>query len=161
MTRYNKSIAPVAVFLGASLGLGTLPAVAGSSSASSASDSVATSVGSVSGSFQKSSDSSSKTTNVAAGDYRLVEVAMVAERPGTARLKLQALAAPAVAADAEFFLYLPQATVAGSGLAAGQVVSARPRPYGVEFAGGPAREAFFLVLADDWYRELKSERVTL
>jgi hypothetical protein len=163
MNRISKSTLHVALSLGASLGIGVLPAVAASSAASSASESVATSVGSVSGSFQKSSDSSSKTTNVAAGDYRIVEVVAVAERPGTARLKLQALATPAEgsAADAEFYLYLPQVTVAGSGLAADQVVSARQRPYGVEFAAGPAREAFFLVLADDWYRELKSERVTL
>ncbi len=138
-------------------GLNAPPVVAASSAASSASESVGVSIGSLSGSVQKSSDSSSRTTQVATGDYRIVEVTQVADKPGVLRLTLQALAPPA---DGEFFLYLPQATVADSRLAAGQTVGARQRPYGLEFSGGPAGAPFFLVLADDWYRELKSERVT-
>lgn len=137
-----------------------LPAAqAASSTASSASDSVSTSVGSVSNSIRKSSDSSSKDDKTAQGDYRVEEVAAVEERPGLVRLKLQALAQPG--ADGELYLYLPPAAVADGRVAAGTVVTASPRPYGVEFARADTRAAFFLVLADEWYRELASNRVTL
>ena len=40
-------------------------------------------------------------------------------------------------------------------------MTARSRPYGTEFAYGPAHQAFFLVLADDWYRELQANAVQL
>ena len=51
-----------------------------------------------------------------------------------------------------------------AGLAQGGVVTARPRPYGTEFAyaaAGAAKQAFYLVLADDWYRELQTRPVQL
>ena len=73
------------------------PCLAASSTSSAVSDSVGTSVGSLSGSIQRSSDSS-RTTTVADGDYRVVEVAAVAERPGQLRLTLQPVADPAGAA---------------------------------------------------------------
>ena len=134
------------------------PAVAASSAASSASDSVATSVGSCSGSIQQSSASSSKTTGVAAGDYKLIETAQVAGRPGVMRLRLQPVDGRA---DGGFDLLLPEAVVAQARLAVGATVSARERPYGLEFAQGEPREAFFLVLADAWYRELQTTAVVL
>mgnify|MGYP006992421022 CR=1 FL=1 len=137
----------------------TLPAWAASSTASSASESVSTSVGSVSTSFRKSSDSSSKDDKVAQGDYRVEEVAAVDERPGLVRLKLQALAQ--AGEDGVLYLYLPPAAAAQGGVAPGAVVTANPRPYGVEFARADNRAAFFLVLADEWYRELASNPVTL
>ena len=136
-----------------------MPSMAASSTASSASDSVTTSVGSISGSIQRSSDSSSKTTDVAEGDYKIIDVAAVAERPGTVRMKLQALADRG--ADGEFFLYLPQEVVDQAHLAQGGVVTARQRPYGLEFAHGQPQQAFFLVLSDDWYRELQTTAVVL
>lgn len=145
--------------LAVSLSLAATPCLAASSTSSAVSDSVGASVGSVSGSLQRSSDSS-RTTTVADGDYRVVEVAAVADRPGQLRLTLQAVAADA-AADAGFFLVLPAEVVERSRLGTGAVVSARQRPYGVEFAQGPQRQAFFLVLADDWYRELQTRAVTL
>ena len=37
---------------------------------------------------------------------------------------------------------------------AGEVIQARHRPYGLQFARGPQADAFFLVLADNWNREL-------
>ena len=46
-------------------------------------------------------------------------------------------------------------------MAAGQIVAARQRPYGVEFAKGDTGKAFFLVLHDAWYRELQSNAVVL
>jgi hypothetical protein len=136
-----------------------LPAWATSSAASSASDSITTSVGSVSGSLQTSSNGSSKTTGVAEGDYKITDVAVAEGRPGTVRVKLQALAD--AGADAELLLYLPQETAARAGLAPGGTVAARQRPYGVEFAQGQPRQAFFLVLKDEWYRELQTTAVVL
>lgn len=158
MTLIPPRLACIALLWGAT----TLHALAASSAASSASDSVTTSVGSVSGSIQRSSASSSNTTGVADGDYRIIEVATVAERPGLVRLTLRALAGPAVEqAEGEFFLFVPDTVAADSRLAQGGVISARQRPYGVEFAQGEAREAFFLVLTDAWYRELQTTPVVL
>ena len=133
--------------------------MAASSTASAASDSLTTSVGSASGSIQKSSDSSSTDNKVADGDYKIIDVATLAERPGTLRMKLQAVADRG--ADGEFFLYLPQQAFEQSRLAQGGIVSARQRPYGMEFAHGQTRQAFFLVLSDDWYRELNTTAVVL
>lgn len=139
-----------------------LPAMAASSatsSASSASDSLSTSVGSVSDSFGKSSDSSSKKGKVAQGDYKIIDVADAGERPGVLRLKLQALAD--AGEEGEFYLYLPKQTVAQADLAQGKVISANERVYGYEFAKADSREAFYLVLNDDWYSELQTKAVTL
>jgi hypothetical protein len=58
-------------------------------------------------------------------------------------------------------LTLPRAAFEQGGLSAGQIVAARHRPYGVEFARADTREAFFLVLDDAWYRELGTHPVTL
>ena len=154
MNHFRKCLA-TAVLLTAAL-----PAMAASTATSSASDSSTTSVGSVSGSIQKSSAASSKPpTPLLAGDYRVVEVAAIAERPGTMRLTLQALADPS--AEGEFQLFVPQEAFDRSQLAAGQTVTARERSYGLEFSLTETRQAFFLVLADDWYRELQSNAVVL
>jgi len=133
------------------------PCLAASSAASSASDSSATSVGSSSGSIQKSSTSSSTPTPVAAGDYRVIDVAAVPEQPGSVRMTLR----PEADAGSELALVLPQAALDRSQLAPGQLVTARARPYGLEFANGATRQAFFLVLDDDWYRELQTKPVVL
>ena len=135
------------------------PTMAGSSAASSLSTSIGTAVGSISGSIQKSSDSSSTATGVAAGDYRIIGIVAVAERPGMLRMKLQKLSDHDT--EGEFFLYLPQEVVEQTGLAEGGVVTVRERPYGVEFAQGQPLRAFFLVLSDDWYRELQTTAVVL
>jgi len=138
------------------------PAIAASTASSASSDSSTTSVGSVSTSFGTSSEGSSKTVTAADGDYKIIELAAAAQRPGTVRVKLQGLAGHG--ADAEFFLYLPQTVAEQAGLAQGGIVTARPRPYGTEFAtaaGGAAKQAFYLVLADDWYRELQTRPVQL
>lgn len=142
------------------LGAAALPAFASSTAASSASEGVSASVGSVSTSFEKSSDASSKGDKTAAGDYKVTEVAKVAERPGTVRLALQPVAAEA-RADDSFYLYVPAQVVARDPVAAGQVITAKPRPYGVEFARADTGRAFFLVMHDAWHRELQSNAVTL
>lgn len=135
----------------------SLPALAASSASSASSDAASTSVGSISGSFDKSSESSAGDRKTAAGDYRLVELAQAPDRPGMARMKLQALAD----GQAEFFLYLPQQAAERSQLAAGALVTVKQREYGFEFAKQATQEAFFLVLADDWLRELQTRVVRL
>ena len=147
-------------------GAAVAPVWAASSAASMASQSVSTSIGSLSNSLRDSSNSSNKPGQVAEGDYRIVDVAEVAERPDTLRLTLHALAQPAGAASADaaaddLYLFLPKQTVQQAALASGHVVAAHQRPYGVEFAQGQPGQAFFLLLADDWYRELQTQPVTL
>ena len=45
--------------------------------------------------------------------------------------------------------------------AAGQIVTARARPYGLEFARSDSGRGFFLVLDDDWARDVPSHAVML
>lgn len=136
------------------------PVFAASSAASSAVGGSSASVGSISTSLQQSSGSSSN-NKVAAGNYRVIDMAAVAERPGFLRLTLRAMAGKGDAADTEFALIVPEATVAQNGIAPGQVVSARPRVYGTEFAIAATQQAFFLLVGDDWHRELQSNPVVL
>lgn len=136
-----------------------LPAAADSLVTSSAvGGSSASSAGSASSaSLGTSSDSSSPDKKVAEGPYRIVEVARLPERPGEVRLTLRAEADP----GSEVVLHVPQATFDQSGLGAGATINARHRPYGLEFASADTRQPFFLVLDDDWYRELPSRPVVL
>lgn len=133
------------------------PAVA-ESSASSAASTASTSVASLSTSITQSSASSSRNNRVADGDYRVIETAELAGRPGTVTLTLQPVAG---AADEGFDLHVPAPLAAQEHLVAGATVHARHRPYGIEFARGEPRRAFFLVLADAWYRELQTTPVGL
>ena len=136
------------------------------SGASSASSAGSASVGSLSNSLTASSNSSSPADKVAEGDYRVIEVAAVAERPGLLRLRLQATAGPTGAGP--IWLTLPEKALAGRALRSGDIVNAKHRPYGIEFAhdvrnlqGEPRRVAFFLVLADDWFGELAPRALSL
>lgn len=129
--------------------------------ASSASSAGSASSGSASDSLNTSSKSSTG-TKTADGDYRVIEVAELADRPGMLQLTLQATAA----ADGahEFTLRLPRQALEPRGIAAGEIVNVRNRDYGLEFArsdGRDVREPFFLVLSDDWHRELQPRPVTL
>ncbi len=136
------------------------PALATSSAVVSASDSLSTSVDSISRSIKKSSDSSARTV-VGQGDYKVIQMAQV--EAGSLDVTLQAV--PGSGAEGEFTLRLPDKAVVQGALAVGQVVSARERPYGLEFARADpvthTRTAFFLLLEDAWYRELQSVPVTL
>ncbi len=141
----------------------SLPAWADpTSSASSASSAGSQSVASISGSIQNSSNSSSG-KQVAEGEYRIIDVAEVADQPGTVRMKLQPVqdAAAAGAADGEFFLLLPQQVVEQARLTQGAVVMARHKPYGLEFAHAKTLKGFFMALKDEWYRELQTRPVSL
>jgi hypothetical protein len=154
MTRVKHCIVSSALLFAAAVP----PALAASSTASSASEGSSASVGSASDSFQMSSDGSSRATT-AAGDYRVIDVAAVAERPGTVRMTLQALAERD--AGREYVVYLPERALGQGRVAPGQVVTVKDRAYGLEFARADDRQAFFLVLSDDWYRELQSNAVVL
>ncbi len=134
------------------------PAFAASSTASMAADSASTSVGSVSDSF-KGSSASSTTKTAAAGDYQVLEITAVADRPGMMRLQLQAVADQGP--DGEVYLFVPLAVTEQAQLSKGDVVTARTRPYGTEFADGRTKTAFFLVLDDAAYRDLKTSAVEL
>lgn len=127
-------------------------AQAASSAVASASDSVITSVGSISRSFRQSSDSSSRTT-VGQGLYEVIQVAEA--EPGMHELTLEALPGQPQA-QGRFTLRLPTQALQQAALAPGQRVAAREKPYGWEFARADTQVAFFLLLADDWYRELAS-----
>lgn len=153
MTTLNARI--VALALMASL----VPAAfAASSAASSASDSVTTSVGSISASFQRSSDSSTG-NKVADGEYKVIEMAAVPDEAGKVRMKLQAMGT--TTGDKEFVLLLPQEAVERGHVRVGGVVTARTRDYGYEFASLHDDKPFFLVLADEWFKELQSRPVAL
>lgn len=141
------------------LGAATVPALAASSASSASSEGSSVSVGSVSGSFEASSNSSSQGGKTAQGDYRIVDVAAVPERPGMQRVALQSVADDGP--QGAFALILPQATLDRTPLGAGQVITAKPRSYGVEFALREAQAPFFLVLDDARHRELNIRPVTI
>ncbi len=124
-----------------------------SSAASSASSAGSASLRGSSDSIQNSSDSSRNDNQVAEGDYRITAVEAIAARPGMLRLTMEPLAAGAAGG---FALVLPRHALDAPGIAAGDVVSARHRPYGIEFARSDTRQAFFLVLADTWHRDLET-----
>lgn len=132
------------------LGISAPAWASGSAIVSSASESIGASIGSVSGSLKGSSKSSAQDEAVAAGDYRVVALAGVTGDADRSLLTLRATAD----AQREIVLELPRAAVAQGRLAPGDTVWARQRPYGVEFASAQTREAFFLLLDDDWYAEL-------
>lgn len=134
-------------------------AMAGSTISTSISDSVATAVGSLSTSIKKSSQSASGEDTVAEGDYKVIDVATVAGRPGMVRLRLQAQAD--AGPEGEYHLTVPQQAVDAHGVVAGQVLSAQHRPYGVAFAAADTGRAFFLVLQDAWYHELSLRPIAL
>lgn len=149
----HRFVSPACALM-AVLALGQLPARAESvvsATSSAASTSFAVSVGSVSESFGASSRSSRAAPQaLAPGEFRVTEVT-AAPRAGRVQLMLQ----PADAHNRESFtLELPEAVLAQAPLAVGDTVAATPRPFGVEFARGAPRQAFFLVLKDDWLREL-------
>lgn len=141
----------------AALCLGVEAARADSSVVSSTSNIASSTSGSVSDSIERSSHSSSGgDKKVAAGHYKVIEVAEAAERPGHLRLRLQALAPQ----GGEFVLILPrQAADKGGVIATGAQITAAERPYGLEFSNTTTAQTFFLVLEDSWHRELKARPV--
>lgn len=136
------------------------PALAASTASMSASDSASALVGSVSNSVRRSSDSSTG-GGVAQGEHRIVHVAVATDRPDLVELTLRHADAAADDAHAPWRLRIPLPLAAAQRFAAGGSVHATARPYGVEFAAGTPRTPFFLVLHDDWYRELHARPLAL
>ena len=164
-----KSLALVVAFCCAAA-----PAIAldlASSTASSASSAGSASMGSVSDSLRSSSQSSAGPRQMAAGDYRVIAMADVPEHPGEVRLTLEAptpgtshaqtssAAATESLGSAQWELRLPRVLAEREGLAPGRLLRATPQPYGVSFALSDQPRPFFLVLADDWQRELPARPV--
>lgn len=141
------------------IGLALAPPTWADSFASSASSAGSASSGSVSDSLEGSSNSSSRDKDVAQGEYRVMEVAQVVERPGMLRLTMKA--ARDDGRNGELLLVVPERTFAQRAVQRGEVVLASHRPYGLEFAHADTREAFFLLLRDDWQRELDPRLVAL
>jgi hypothetical protein len=139
--------------------LAAAPAWAASSASSASSEGSSASVGSSSDSFQTSSESSSPAEKKAEGPYRIVQMAAADAAPGKVRLTLKALNG-----EHQFVLLVPQATAQQAGLAAGGVITAKARDYGVQFAvgdKGDKAEPFFLVLDDARFDELKTRPVRI
>jgi len=135
----------------------TLPAHA-DSFASSASSAGSASSGSISDSIGGSSHSSNGDRRVAAGQYRVIDVAQAPARAGTTRVTLRAVAGgPAT----EFWVDVPDRALAERRVDKGAVVQVNERVYGYEFAYGDTNKPFFLALHDEWYRELSSRKVTI
>jgi len=126
------------------------------SSASSAGSDVSGSVSDSIHGSSNSSGSSSKNDKVAGRDYHVVDVARTPDRPGLARVTLQANDA-----DWQMTLDLPQAIVDREQLGSGALVHTRQRIYGIEFEHADTRQAFFLALNDDWTDELAARKVSL
>ena len=151
-----KTLAAFALLTGAA----ALPCLAESSIASSASDSVSRSSASISDSITGSSHSSSPDNKQVKGDYKVIDMAEVADRPGMVQLHLQPVAAAATADD-ELLLLLPREAAAQGHVSKDVVITALQRPYGIEFASGQPHTAFFLALANDWAGDLNTAPLSL
>jgi hypothetical protein len=129
-----------------------------SSAGSAASDSLSDSVHASSNSSRRDDD---KDRRLSEGEYEVVAVADIdAQRAGMLRLELQPIGGDG---RRTIWLDLPRRAFAPRGIATGDVVAARARDYGFELAragADRAREPFFLLLADDWYREFAPHVVT-
>ncbi len=162
MQHFLKITLPLAAAL--ALYLSAVPALADiTSSASSASS---TSVGSSSASIGKSSDSSNSSSRdkVAQGHYTVMEVAELADQPTMLRVRVQPQTVDRTALVSSFDLVLPRQAAAQGQLAVGQTIAAEHRPYGLAFSAVTTTgnvSPFFLVLDDNWYRELKSHPVVI
>lgn len=151
---------PERIPIAAAIACAALPAGAGSLATSSAAggSSASSAASTASDSSGASSDSSSRTGHAQAeGPYRIVEVAPLAGRPDLVRLTLQAAARDGTT----FRVDLPREALDRAGLALGDTVAARRRPYGLELAAAATDRAFFLLLSDDWTHELRSNAVVL
>ena len=155
MRHLTKSLATLALLACTA----PLTCLAASSAASSVSDSLTQSSASISDSLTDSSHSSSPNNKQALGDYKVIEMAEVADRPGYVELHLQPVATNKV--GEEVYLRLPRTAAEQGHVGTGAIVTALQRPYGIEFAANEPRAAFFLALADDYVRDMKLTPVTL
>ena len=125
--------------------------------ASSASSAGSASSASISDSISDSSTSSSGDNKVAAGDYRVIDIAQAPNKKDTTRLTLRAEAGQA----RTFFLDVPNRAMDQRQVNAGEVVRVSERVYGYEFAHADTQRPFFLALQDAWHNDLASRKVTI
>ena len=111
--------------------------------------------------MQASSRSSVGDGRVAEGEYRVVEVAAAAPESTRGRVRVTLAGLGEGLQGAEVQLWLPAAAPAARELAPGEVIAVRQRVYGLEFARGEPRRAFFLALHDAWWPELQTHAVPL
>jgi hypothetical protein len=105
-----------------------------------------------------SSNSSNRDKRVAAGDYKVIDVAQAPTKADTTRLTLR----PASGTTTQdFTLDVPNRALAARAIDAGAMIHVNERVYGYEFAYADTRQPFFLALQDGWYRELGSRQVTI
>ena len=94
-----------------------------------------------------------------------MDVAALADNPDMLRVRLQAVeTASRAEPSAPFDLLLARQAAERAQLAAGHIIAAEHRPYGVAFATidtAGKTSPFFLVLDDVWYRELESRPVVI
>jgi hypothetical protein len=152
MRHLKKTLATLALLACAA----PLTCLAESSVTSVVSDSVSRSVGSISDSITGSSHASSPDNKQAKGDYKVIDIAEVVDKPGFVELHLQP-----VAAGDEIYLRVPRAAAEQGHVVGGAIVTAMQRPYGIEFTADQPRAAFFLALADDYVRDMKMAPVAL
>ncbi len=159
-TALSIAVATATAFgLALALTILSAPAIAASSASSAASEGLSASVGGSSTSIEKSSQSSSgKNDKVAEGRYRIVDIAEARSANGAPE-RLRLTLAPESADGESFVLILPLETIAAGRLDRGDTVLATHRTYGVEFARGDTRQAFFLVVDDAWQRDLRTTPV--
>jgi hypothetical protein len=152
MTNFKKSLAALALLACAA----PLACLAASSVGSSVSDSLTQSSGSVSDSLKGSSHSSSPDDKQVKGDYKVIDIADAADKPGFVELHLMP-----TGAGAEVYLTMGRDAAARAHVGTGATITALQRPYGIEFATTQPRAAFFLALADDVARDMKMAPVSL
>jgi hypothetical protein len=153
----TSSLLPRALCLAALATTCALP-VRADSLASSASSAGSASSNSISDSIGGSSNSSSGDRRVAAGEYRVIDVAQAPAKADTTRITLRAVAGGPVQ---EFHLDVPDRALAARRVATGELVQVNARAYGYEFAYADTQRPFFLALQDDWYRDLGSHKVAI
>lgn len=142
----------------ASLSLYSIAGQCGSLSLVSVSDSIFASVEGISNSVSTVSKSASKATNLAEGDYRVVEVAEMHDEAMRVRLALRPVEE---GAGEGVYLYMRSEEFARSNVREGQLVSAKLRPYGVAIFGKGGAEPFALVLNEQMSPQIRPVPVTL
>ncbi|MEO5796710.1 MAG: hypothetical protein ABIP34_17855 [Rhodoferax sp.] len=153
--KFSLAVRRTCVVLALSATFGVTFSAYADSFASSASSAGSASSGSVSDSLHGSSKSSTGNDKVADGDYHIIDIADAPERADFVRVALQGDGQQRIELD------LPRAVLAKQRLDRGDTVHTQRRVYGYEFSRGDTREAFYLVIADDWYGELAARPLSL
>ncbi len=135
-------------------------ATSASSAGSSASSAGSASLRGSSDSIRGSSDSSRDDPKVAEGEYRVTRIDRIEPTDGHPPMLRLAMQAETPREASGFTLDVPQRALADAPIAQGDLVRARHRAYGIEFARADTGHAFFLVLANAWSKDMQTQRVS-